>query len=87
MRRHNEADGYIVLLAEPDYAGRIDYTVELARIGSLSRRSRSKIGRQLRSGARRLFVVRGWLPAGTLRASRGEWGTSHSADQIAPSGK
>ncbi len=84
MRRIMKQNGYIVLLAEPDYAGRIDYPVELARIGSLQAESlknqgaNPEIGRSLAS----LLVEAGFrqVHCGLLG---GEWGTSPSADQIA----
>jgi ubiquinone/menaquinone biosynthesis C-methylase UbiE len=71
--------GYLLVLAEPDYGGRIDYPTELAKLGSWQiealklQGANPYIGREIRS----LFSNAGLLDI-EVGVLGGQWGEKHS---------
>lgn len=52
MKRVTRPGGSVLLLAEPDYGGRIDYPSELARLGSLQAEALARQGASINTGRR-----------------------------------
>jgi SAM-dependent methyltransferase len=71
MRRVTRPGGAIMALAEPDYAGRIDYPPELCQLGELQRRALGQAGAQPDIGRMLLHLL---LQAGLHKPMAGVLG-------------
>jgi ubiquinone/menaquinone biosynthesis C-methylase UbiE len=87
MRRVTKSSGWLFILAEPDYSGRLDYPVELEQLGTWQQQSliqqgaEPAIGRRLASLIQQIGLIEvhtgvmggQWTPESTLSNWSSEW--------------